>query len=307
MFKNYHLFRRISTLLALIVGASFLMISFIFIIEPSGQIIKLHEFLDLLRQTFNYFGWFRSLFFPGLVCLVLIGAPHMIAGLLHLARIPSAIQICKISSCLFFFSSLLGVFVFQKNWLAWAFLLYSVVEFISAQLCYVFYNRYIFYFNKEDYTNINLKNKNMLVLFYALNDYTKKYAYDIANKNNCSIYEITTVEEVNSNLKWLDVVKKTVRGQSVPTNKATIDLSEYNHIYLIMESYNGKIIAPVRDFCRREVKAKSIEYDIIRFNPFKHLYNLEELDNLVGCVSSKATFTFISYGKTKTQQTITKK
>ena len=54
----------------------------------------------------------------------------------------------------------------------------------------------------------------MLVLYYALNDYTKKYAYDIANKNNCSIYEITTVEEVNSNLKWLDVVKKTIKGHN---------------------------------------------------------------------------------------------
>ena len=306
MNRNYKVFRHICTHLTLAAGIFFLLISFVFIIEPSGQIIEFSNLLVLLQQTFNYFGWFRSLFFPGIVCLALVGAPHMIAGLLFLARIPSAIKVSRIASVIFFISSLLGTFVFQDNWMTWLFLLFSLVEFVFSQLCLVFYHRYSFYFNVEDYRDINKNNKNMLVLYYALNNYTRKYAYEVANQNRCSIYEITTVNNYQSNIGWLEVVIKTIKGENIQTNPANIDFNEYKHIYLITESYHGKIISPVLDFCIRDLNTSSIEYDIIRFSPIRYHFNIETLDKAVDSVAKQVQLTFISYGKVKSQNPLVK-
>ena len=307
MNRNYIFCRHICTHLTLLAGIFFLIISFIFIIEPSGQIIEFSNLLGLLQQTFNYFGWFRSLFFPGIVCLTLIGAPHMIAGLLFLARIPGAIKVSRVASIIFFVSSLLGTFVFQDNWTTWCFLLFSLIEFVFSQLCLAFYHRYSFYFNVDDYTNVNKNNKNMIVLYYALNNYTRKYAYEIADKNRCNIYEITTINNYHSNFGWIEVVRKTIKGENIETNPSTIDLSEYKHIYLITESYYGKIISPVLNFCLRDLKTSSIEYDIIRFTPIKYRYNTEVLDKMVESVAEQVQLTFIAYGKVKSKNMITKK
>ena len=129
----------------------------------------------------------------------------------------------------------------------------------------------------------------------ARNEFTKLEQHDERNTELWKWFVDISLKEYQKTYKQLGIEFDSYKGESFYTDKmpaqieklrnsglmklddgaSIVDLSEYNHIYLIMESYNGKIIAPVRDFCRREVRAKSIEYDIIRFNPFKHLYNLE--------------------------------
>ena len=105
----------------------------------------------------------------------------------------------------------------------------------------------------------------------------------------------------------MEVVRKTIKGENVETNPSTIDLREYKHIYLITESYYGKIMSPVLNFCLRDLKTSSVEYDIIRFTPIKYRYNIETLDKMGENVAKQVQLTFISYGKVKNQSLLIKK
>lgn len=295
MLKNYRLSRRILLNLSLVIGVCFLALSFIFILEPPESIIDFSWLLDKLRETFekfNAYGLFRTLFFTGIVIVVTVGAPHIFGGLLLVARIKNGIFITMIGSIFLIFFSFISLFLFYDTFFPWFTLFIGLSEFVASWVCYVSYEKYVFYFNELDYNEINYNNKELLIVYYSRDLYIKKYAHELANKYKCGLYEIKTKEDYSSNKGLYKLLYETIFAKKVEVEDIDIDLSLYQRVYLITGVVVRSIAAPALDFCSKSSgKIKSVEYDFIHYTPVVHKYSVNKLNSILNLkhISAKAT------------------
>ena len=190
MNKNYQHFRWLLLPITFSIGIIFLSLAFIFIIEPTGTIINFNWLLTRLQVSSGHNNLFRSLFFTGIMIMTLIGMPQIFSGLLLVARMKIGLYTSVVSSIIFAIVSFISLFSFYDIFLSWTAVLISFAEVAISWLCYVFYRQYVFYFEELDYLDINQKNKELLIVYYSRDEYIKKYAYELANKKQCSLYEI---------------------------------------------------------------------------------------------------------------------
>ena len=301
MYKNYRFTRRFLLSMALIIGMLFLALAFIFIIEPPSSVLNFSWLLERLRETyvnFTKYGLFRSLFFTGVITSVFLGAPHIFSGLLLVARMKAGIFLAMVASVLLITFSGISMITFSDMAITWIVLFTGILELVISYACYVTYYKYNFYFNELDYIDINKNNKEMLVVFYSRDLYIKKYAYEYANKNKCSIYEIKPQEDLSTNRGYLKLVYSTLFSKEILVEEPEIDLSQYKKIYLITGVIMRTIAAPVLDFCKKNSgKINSVEYNFVHYTPFIHKYSIEKLDEILNLKHKSAKATCMHYGK----------
>lgn len=301
MYTNYRFTRRFLLSMALVIGVLFLALAFIFIIEPPSTILNFNWLLERLRETYDDFtkyGLFRSLFFTGVITSVFLGAPHIFSGLLLVARMKAGIFLAMVASVLLIIFSSIGMITFSDIAMTWITLFVGIVELIISYACYITYYKYNFYFNELDYIDINKNNKEMLVVFYSRDSYIKKYAYEYANSQKCSIYEIKPQEDLSTNKGYMKLVYSTLFNKEILVEESEIDLSQYKNVYLITGVIMRNIAAPVIDFCKKNSgKINSVEYNFVHYTPFIHKYSIEKLDEILKIEHKSAKATCMHYGK----------
>lgn len=301
MYKNYRFSRRLLITISLVIGMFFLGISFIFIIEPPKAVFDFSWILDSLRNSFEILvdaGLLRSLFFTGIIILILLGAPHIFAGLLLVARMKVAIFLAMIASMFLIISASVMTIVFPDRALIWILLVLGIVELIISYVCYVTYYKYSFYFNELDYTDINKKNKENIVVFYSRDFYIKKFAYEYANKHKYNICEIKPKEDLFSNKGYFKLVYATLFSKEIEVEPIDLDLTQFKRVYLITGVIFKNIAAPVINFCKQNSgKINSVEYNFVHYTPFIHKYSIDKLDKLLNVKHASARATCMHFGK----------
>lgn len=298
MNKNYQHFRWLLLPITFSIGIIFLSLAFIFIIEPTGTIINFNWLLTRLQVSSGHNNLFRSLFFTGIMIMTLIGMPQIFSGLLLVARMKIGLYTSVVSSIIFAIVSFISLFSFYDIFLSWTAVLISFAEVAISWLCYVFYRQYVFYFEELDYLDINQKNKELLIVYYSRDEYIKKYAYELANKKQCSLYEIKTKENFDSNVGYFKLVYNTLFTKDVEIEDIGIDLSQYKHIYLITGVIFRFIAPPVVSFCKKASgEIKSIEYDFVHYTPLTHKYSINKLNTLLDVNDTISRSTCMHFGK----------
>jgi len=277
MVNNYRLLRRILLAVSLIIGVIFLSLSFIFIIEPSGQIIGFGGVLSSLKEISNNSVLFSSLFLVGIMVLFFLGAPHVFGGLLLVARMKIGIYMSTYASSLLTTISIIGVFLLPNVIYVWIALIIGLIETVLSVLCYISYRKYVFYFNELDYRDINQNNKKLLVVYYSRDNYIRKYAYEIANKNKCAIYEILEQDNYGTNFGLIRLFYQTLFRKKPQIKDIKIDLKEYEHIYFVCGVVFKEIVSTAVEFLEREKdNLSSIEFDFIHYTYHTYEYNIED-------------------------------
>ena len=87
--------------------------------------------------------------------------------------------------------------IFPYNVLSTSYFIFGILQLIAGYITYVFYLQSKFKFNINDYDNIGT-NKKVCVVYFSRMGYTKKVAYEIANKEGADIIELKTTEKTTN-------------------------------------------------------------------------------------------------------------
>lgn len=295
MGKHYRLIRRSLIWISLIVGCTFMAISFVFLMEPYGQVLGFDAILDRLQKVFNNHFLFHKLYFVTSLLMLFIAIPQTLCGLLLIARIRGGIIVAIVSNIIMFIMMLFFIVIFPAFLYCWLMLILAIIGFALGILCMIAFYQYNFYFNINDYPHVN-QTQNVLVVYYALNDYVKKHAYSLAERFNGSIYQIETLEDYSVR----DILVSSIKKKMLPIKEININLTAYTNVYLIAPVWFNAVASPVLSFCNQaRGKIVNVEYDFVYYHALRPIYPILEVDNLLKIKRKTAFYTKMHYGEVK--------
>lgn len=293
MRKHFRLIRRLIIWMSLITSSTFMAASFIFLLEPSGQVLGFDGILNRLQAVFNNHFLFHKLYFVTAVLMFLIAIPQMICGLLLVVRVRGAMFFTIISNVVLIALMLFFGVIFPQAFYIWIILFSSIIGFVLAIFGHIGQYQYNFYFYENDYPHVN-QSQNVLVIYYALNDYIKKHAYGLAERFNGSIYQIETLEEHSPK----EIIFASIRKKKIDIKPITINLTAYTSVYLITPVWFNAVASPVVSFCQQaRGKIVNAEYDFVYYHALKPIYPIVEVDNLLKIKRKTAFYTKMHYGE----------
>ena len=295
MGRYYRLIRRLLIWISLIIGCLFMAISFVFLMEPYGQVLGFDALLLRLQEVFNNHYLFHKLYFVTAIIMFLVAIPQTLTGLLMIARIRGGMIVSIVSNSSLFLLMLFFSVIFPSFYYSWIILGVAVLGFVLGILCIIAYYQYNFYFNVNDYPHVN-QTQNVLVVYYALNDYIKKHAYSLAERFNGSIYQIETLDDHS----FGEIIRSSVAKKTLPIKPIRINLTAYTSVYLITPVWFNAVASPVLSFCNQaRGKIVNVEYDFVYYHALRPIHPIVEIDNLLKIKRKTAFYTKMHYGEVK--------
>ena len=150
-------------------------------IDPSGKLMM----MDTMLPYFSVLPFseilFQNYIFSGIALLIVNGISNLIAAYLIIKNKKIGIILGTIFGFTLMLWIIIQFIIFPPNALSITYFIIGIIQLITGYMTYVFYNQEKFVFNLNDYNNIGNNNK-IIVVFFSRMGYTKKIAYEAANK-----------------------------------------------------------------------------------------------------------------------------
>lgn len=242
---------------------------------------------------------FKDLLFSGTMLLVVNGLTNLTAAVLLIARKKSGV----VCSVVFGITLMLWICI---QFYLWGGVLISVLYFIfgftqsaTAVAALIFRRQENFRFKPSDYKNIGT-DKTRLVVFFSRMGYTKKIAYEEADRTGADIYEIVAAERTEGTLGFWWCGRFGIHRWEMPVEFTWPDVSSYEIVTIVTPVWVFGLSAPVRTFCRMEKdKVKEANYIIVHFTGGKYGNVEREMNSLLGRKASSVRNIRNRFGKAK--------
>ena len=186
---NYKVSKILILVLALFVGLGAFYGGICMLIKPDGSLLRMESLLPYFQVLPFADVLFQDYFFSGIALIVVNGVSNIIASILMLRNK----RIGFVLGTLFGFTLMLWItiqfVIFPINALDIIYFTLGVLQLIIGYNALVSYNQYFFKFDEKDYQDID-DNSKTIVIYFSRKKYTKKIAYQIANKEKANIKEL---------------------------------------------------------------------------------------------------------------------
>lgn len=113
--------------------------------------------------------------------------------------------------------------------------------------------------------------------------YTRKIAYEAANKIGADIYEIKAAERTEGILGFWWCGRNVMHSWDMPIKETTIDVSNYNKVIICSPIWVFGLDAPVQRFCRESNgKIKKAEYILLHHMGISFSDTANKMNALLG-------------------------
>lgn len=294
---RYKITKKFLIFWCLLVGLSAVYGSTCMFIDPTGSLLGMNNLLPYFSVLPLSSILFQNYIFSGISLLIVNGLTNLLAVYLLIKNKKSGI----ILGTIFGFTLMLWItiqfIIFPVNFLSITFFIIGLIQLITGYMTYVFYTQENFIFNITDYNNLN-KDKNTLVVYFSRMGYTKKVAYDIANKLGASIIELKAIDKTDGTLGFWWCGRYGMHRWGMPIEDINIDLSKYQKIILVSPIWVFNVSAPVREFCYKYKNSiNEVEYVFTHFMKCNFLSVANLLDNILNKKRNKFTSICIRLGK----------
>ena len=251
------------------------------LIDPTGKMMG----MDVVLAYFEVLPFsdilFKNYIFPGFSLLIVNGITNLIATFLLLKKKKSGIILGGIFGITLMMWITIQFIIFPMNFMSTIYFIFGLIQAITGYMCYVFYKQEKFNIDLNSYKNININNKEIVVYFSRMG-YTKKIAYEIANKSGAEILEITTNEMTKDTLGfwWCGIFG--MHGWSMKINETDKNLEKYDKVTICTPIWVFGISAPIKEFCKLySGKLKQVDYVLVHFIKAKFNVIASEMDELL--------------------------
>lgn len=301
---KYNKLRRILISINLFVAIGALFGSICMFIDPTGKLLK----MDYMLSYFSVMPFSNILFnnyiFSGIALFIINGLSNIIAVYLILKNKKSGIILGSILGLTLMLWITIQFIILPLNILSISYFIIGLFQLIIGYITYVYYNQAQFNFELLKYKNIN-KNKDIIVVYFSRTGYTKKIAYEIADKLASDIIELKTSEKISGLLGFLWCGRYGMYKWKMKTENISVDLKNYDKVIIVSPIWVFNICSPIRDFCYKySSDINKVEYVFTHFMKTKFLKVANETDKILNTKREKYTSICIRFGAIKNINTI---
>ena len=188
---RFKVFKILVLTIALFVGIGALFGGIAMLIKPDGSILRMEELIPYFQVLPFADILFQDYVFPGIALIIVNGVSNVIASIFMLMNK----RIGYVLSTVFGFTLMLWIIIqfviFPLNALDIIYFTLGVLQLITGYVALVSYSQQFFKFDENDYQDISKESKT-LVVYFSRKKFTKKIAYEIANKEKGNIEELVS-------------------------------------------------------------------------------------------------------------------
>ena len=217
------------------------------LIKPDGSILHMENMLPYFEILPFSEVLFQDYIFSGIMLIIVNGISNITASVLIFMNK----KIGYILGTIFGFTLILWIIIqfvmFPMNALDIIYFTLGCLQLVTGYMALVCFNQVNFKFNEDDYKNINKDSKTLVIYFSRMN-YTKKIAYEAANKENAYIVGLKTKERTEGTLGFWWCGRFGMHKWAMETLPLDVDINSYEKIILVTPIWVFKMCAPIRDF-----------------------------------------------------------
>ena len=196
-------------------------------------------FADALYQDF---------LFPGIALLLVNGVTNLTAAVLILRRRKSGILLGTIFGVTLMLWITIQFVIFPANILSTAYFLFGLLQFVTGCVCLIRIKQAAFRFEPERYRGIDPAS-DVLVAYYSRGGYTKKIAYEAADRLGAAVYEIRAREYTEGTRGFWWCGRFGMHKWPMSIEEPEITWEHYRKIVVCTPVWVFSVAAPVRAFC----------------------------------------------------------
>ena len=296
---RYKITKKFLIFWCLFIGIGAVLGSTCMLIDPTGKLLK----MDLMLPYFQVLPFssvlFQDFIFSGIALLIVNGISNLIAAYLLIKNKKIGI----ILGTTFGFTLMLWItiqfVIFPMNILSNSYFIFGIFQLITGYMTYVFYSQEQFIFNSEDYKNVG-KNKDILIVYFSRMGYTKKIAYEEAEKLGADIIELKAKDKTENTSGFWWCGRYGMHKWNMKIEDINVDLKAYKTIIIVSPIWVFSICAPIREFCYKYSRdIGNVQYIFTHFmnTSFKNV--ADEVDQILNKKREKFTSVCVRLGKVK--------
>lgn len=294
---RYRKVKKVLIFWSLFIGFSAIFGSIFMLLDPTGKLLGMDKLLPYFSVLPFSKILFKNYIFSGIALLIVNGITNLLASYLIIKDKKRGIFL----GTLFGFTLMLWIsiqfIIFPLNILSISYFILGFLQLITGYMTYVFYMQEKFLFDIKKYNNIN-KNKDNIVIYFSRMGYTKKVAYEIANKIGATIVEIKTSEKTDNTAGFFWCGRFGLHKWNMPIEDIKLNLKDYKNVIIVSPIWVFSISSPIRSFCYKYSKdIYNVEYVFTHFMKTNFLNVSDEIDKILNNKRTKYTSICIRLGK----------
>ena len=280
---RFKIFKVLLLVLALFVGIGAYVGGICMLIKPDGSLLRMENLLPYFQVLPFADIVFQDYVFPGIALIIVNGISNTVASILIIRNK----RIGYVLGTLFGFTLMLWIIIqfaiFPMNALDIIYFTLGTLQLIIGYVALVSYNQHFFKFDEKDYPNVN-DNSKALVVYFSRKKFTKKIAYQLADKEKASIRELITKERTEGDLGFWWCGRFAMHKWAMDTEPLDVDLNKFDKFILVTPVWVFKMCSPMRDFIQKNketLKNKEIEVVFNHFNPWLPKGAIKEIESYI--------------------------
>lgn len=296
---RYKITRKFLIFWCLFVGIGALWGSINMFIDPTGKLLQMDKMLPCFQVLPFSNILFQNYIFPGIALLIVNGISNLIATYLLIKNKKSGIILGTIFGLTLMLWITIQFIIFPTNILSITYFVVGIIQLITGYMTYVFYTQEQFKFDQNEYKNIG-KNKDVLVVYFSRMGYTKKVAYEEAEKQKADILELKAKEKIENTSGFWWCGRYGMHKWRMPIYDIDVDLKAYKKVIIVSPIWVFSVSAPIREFCYKYFEnINSVEYIFVHFMNTKFENVANEVDGILNKKRDKFTSICMRIGKVK--------
>ena len=252
------------------------------LVDPSGKAMGMDAMLPYFEKLPFSDVLFRNFTFSGIALLLVNGLTNLTAAAFLLAKKKQGVILGGIFGVTLMLWICIQFYLFPFNVMSTLYFLFGFCQAVTGYAAWVFGAQEEFSVHREDYPNIG-KNPERLVVFFSRMGYTKKLAYEEADRTGAEVYEIRSPEKTSGTLGFWWCGRFAMHRWEMPIEPIGVDLSSYRHVTVCSPIWVFALSAPVRTFCRLAAgKIREADYILVHYTRGTYQKTASGMDTLLG-------------------------
>ena len=250
--------------------------------DPSGKAMGMDAMLPYFAVLPFADVLFQNFTFSGIALLIVNGISNLTAAFLLFKNKKSGIILGGIFGITLMLWICIQFYMFPMNFMSTIYFIFGFLQAVTGYMAWVFYEQEHFTVNESDYKNIGTNPENAVIYFSRIG-YTKKIAFEEAERTGACIYEIKSTERTEGTIGFWWCGRFGMHQWAMPTKDIECDLSKFSHVTICSPIWVFSLAAPVRDFCKKSNgKIKEADYILVHHMRESFESAADEMDSLLG-------------------------
>lgn len=265
--------------------------------DPSGKKMGMDAMLPYFQKLPFADVLFEDLLFSGFALLIVNGLTNLTAATFLILKKRVGIILGTLFGITLMLWICIQFYFLPPNFMSTTYFFFGLFQALTGYLAWVYDCRVRFRFDPADYRNIGT-NPRELVVYFSREGYTRKVAYETADKSGAELYEICTSERTEGVLGFWWCGRFGMHAWAMPIKKDIPDLESYHRVTFCTPIWVFGLSAPMRGFCRAaKGRVRSADYILVHFMKHSFIRPAEEMDKLLGIKREKLTNLCCRMGK----------